>query len=59
MIAQAIGGDTEGARSSAQRLIQLDPSYTVTKFLARRSGGGFDEMSKSFAEALRVAGIPN
>ena len=59
VIAQAIGGDTEGARSSAQRLIQLDPSYTVTKFLARRSGGGFDEMSKSFAEALRLAGIPN
>ena len=59
VIAQGIGGDTEGARSSAKRLVQLDPSFTVTKFLARRSGGGFDEMSKSFAEALRLAGIPN
>ncbi len=59
VIAQGIGGDTEGARNSAQRLVQLDPGFTVTKFLARRSGGGFDEMSRSFAEALRQAGIPN
>lgn len=59
VIAQGVSGDVEGARGSAKRLIALDPAFTVTRFLARRSGGGFDEMSKAFAEALRMSGVPN
>ena len=59
VIAQGVSGEVEGARASAKRLIALDPTFTVTRFLARRSGGGFDDMSKSFAEALRTSGVPN
>jgi adenylate cyclase len=58
VIAQAVQGELEGARANAARMLKLDPGFTVRRFLARRSGGGFNEMSKLFAEGLRAAGVP-
>lgn len=58
VIAQALHGQVEQARATAVQLLKLDPAFSVTRFLARRSGGPFGEFTRSFAEALRSAGVP-
>ncbi|MBC5763371.1 adenylate/guanylate cyclase domain-containing protein [Ramlibacter albus] len=57
-IALAMAGRIEEARMQATRLMQLAPEFTVSVFRARRQGGGFSEQGRLFAEALRMAGVP-
>jgi adenylate cyclase len=57
-IATMLSGKEDEAKQYASRALQLDPTFSVTKFLLRRSGGGFNDMSHEFARALRQAGIP-
>lgn len=57
-IALAMDGKLPLARSQAIKLMQLDPGFTVSTFLARRSGAQFSERGKLFAEALRMSGVP-
>lgn len=57
-IASVLNGNLELGRQYAARVMELDPSFSVRKFEARRSGGHFNEMSQMFASALSRAGIP-
>jgi adenylate cyclase len=56
-IAQMMAGKVSDAQSSAANLIKLDPTITVSKFLARSPGVKFG-IGKTFADALRQAGVP-
>ena len=56
-IAQVMDGQVDSARQTAKQLLQLDPDLTVSRFLARSPGVKFG-IGKTFAEALRVAGVP-
>ncbi|WP_176491336.1 adenylate/guanylate cyclase domain-containing protein [Polaromonas sp. AET17H-212] len=58
IIAQAMSGQIEQAKTQTTKLLALDPGFTISKFLARKSGAQFDEKAKTFAEALRMAGVP-
>lgn len=58
IIAQAMSGQIENAKAQATKLLLLDPEFTISKFLARKSGAQFDGKAKTFAEALRMAGVP-
>lgn len=58
IIAQAMSGQIENAKAQATKLLLLDPGFTISKFLARKSGAQFDGKAKTFAEALRMAGVP-
>lgn len=58
IIALAMIGQVERAQLQAAKLLQLDPGFTVSKFLARKSGAQFDDRAKTFAEALKMAGVP-
>lgn len=59
VIAQALHGQVDDARATAERMLKLDPAFCVSRFLARRSGGPFGEFTRTFAEALRMAGVPD
>lgn len=56
-IAQSLHGDLDGARATIQRLLQLEPSFTVRGFLERSPSSRF-EMGRVCADALRQAGLP-
>lgn len=57
-IALAMVGNVEQARGQAIKLRQLDPGFTVRKFVERRTGAQFSEKGPLFAEALRISGVP-
>ena len=56
-IAQVMSGQITDAQMSAKQLMILDPGLSVSKYLARIPGAQF-ELGKTFAEALRIAGVP-
>jgi adenylate cyclase len=59
-IAQALNGDLDGAKATANTLLSLDPSFTVTKFLtrypARQQAPAF---ARKLGNALFLAGVPS
>ena len=50
-------GRNDQARLAVKNLLQHDPSFTIKSYLERIPIGRFD-LGKSFAEALRDAGVP-
>ena len=56
-IASSELGRTDDARESIAELRELDPSLTVSGYLARSPAGNY-EIGKIWAEALRKAGLP-
>ncbi|HEU0201835.1 MAG TPA: adenylate/guanylate cyclase domain-containing protein [Burkholderiaceae bacterium] len=56
-IAQWELGDAEAARATVRELLRLDPSFTITRFLARSPSSTF-ETGKTWANALAQAGVP-
>lgn len=56
-IAQVMAGHMDEARTSAARLMRLDPQLTVSRYLARSPGVRVGP-GRRFAEALRAAGVP-
>lgn len=56
-IAQVLLGDMEAAQATVLRLLQLDPSYTLSGFEVRNPGHG-TEFARKCSEALRSAGLP-
>ena len=55
-IAQSLSNQMDDARSTVQRLLQLEPSFTVTQFLARTPARG--ALASTVADALLRAGLP-
>lgn len=56
-IAQSLSGQVDEARGTVQKLLELDPSYTVTRFLARTPAKG--ALANKVADALLQAGLPD
>jgi adenylate cyclase len=56
-IAQAMSGRISDAQISAKQLLVLDPGLSASNYLARIPGTQFG-LGKTFAEALRIAGVP-
>lgn len=56
-IAQTLGGHQAAAEQTTQRMLALDPSFTVERFLARVPTGS-SAIGLRFAQALRQAGVP-
>jgi len=58
-IAQALSGKTTEARSTVAQLLQLEPSFTVSRFLQRMPGSqSAPAYAHKLADALRIAGLP-
>lgn len=57
-IGQVKLGHLEQARETGRSLLKLEPNLTVSGYLARHPAGMF-ETGKSWAEALRTAGVPD
>jgi adenylate cyclase len=57
-VAQALYGDLVAARKTIDALLQLEPSFTVTQFL-QRSPSGDQPVGRLYADALRLAGLPD
>lgn len=55
-IAQSLSGRMDDARDTVQGLLQLEPSFTVTQFLARTPARGV--LAATVADALLRAGLP-
>jgi TolB-like protein len=58
VIAHALSGDLEKARTYSAELMRLQPAFTVRGFLVRSPAGRF-EIGRVCAEALRMAGVPD
>ena len=56
-IAQVFAGLVEDAQVSAKQLMLLDPSLSVSNYVARIPGSQF-KLTQKFADALRIAGVP-
>lgn len=56
-IAQSLRGDAEAAHDTVRRMLVLDPSYSIERFLARVPSGA-STISTRFAQALADAGVP-
>lgn len=56
-IAYSMLGKLDEARPVVQKLLTLDPGFTVSRFLERAPGADF-EIGKTFAYALARAGVP-
>lgn len=56
-VAQALFGNVEAARKTVLELQILEPDFTVTQFL-QRSPSGNQPVGRLYAEALRIAGLP-
>ena len=56
-IALVMSGQLAEAQESAKLLMKLDPTLSISKYIARIPGSQFDT-AKKFAEALRIAGVP-
>ncbi|MFC5500241.1 adenylate/guanylate cyclase domain-containing protein [Caenimonas terrae] len=55
-IAQSLSNQMDDARDTVQKLLELEPSFTVTQFLARTPARG--AMATTVADALLRAGLP-
>ena len=55
-IAQSLSGQMDDARGTVQRLLLLEPAFTVTQFLARTPAKG--ALASTVADALLRAGLP-
>jgi hypothetical protein len=55
-IAQSLSGRVDEAQTTVQRLLDLEPSETVTRFLARTPAKGV--LATKVADALLRAGLP-
>jgi adenylate cyclase len=55
-IAQSLSGQDEEARATVRRLLELEPSFTVARFLARTPATG--ALASKVADALLRAGVP-
>jgi adenylate cyclase len=53
-----LGRDAE-AREAAARLLEVDPGFTISAYIARAPGLGGQSGSKPLIEGLRKAGCPN
>lgn len=56
-IAQSMSGRLDEARQTVQKLLVLEPSFSVAKFLKRTPGQG--SIAKAVAHALQQAGLPD
>lgn len=56
-ISYGMKDDVESARPVVERLLALEPSFTVSRFLERAPGAAFD-VGRRFADALARAGVP-
>lgn len=56
-MAQALSGHEAQARETTAQLLVLEPGFTVTGFL-RRSPSGRTRAGATYADALRIAGVP-
>ncbi len=57
-VAQTLCGDILEAKKTAQQLLLLEPGFTVTQFL-QRSPAGNQPQGRQYADALRLAGVPD
>ena len=57
-IAQAMSGRLDDAHATAAALLKLEPGFTVSGWLQRAPGAVFP-IGKTFAQALRAAGVPD
>jgi adenylate cyclase len=57
-IAQYRLGQTAEARETVQNLLKLDPSLTISRYLAHHPSAAF-ETGRDWSDALRGAGVPN
>lgn len=57
-IAQAESGDLEAARRSAERILEVSPSFTVADYVTGAPKGAEHGRAR-YAQALRAAGLPN
>lgn len=55
-IAQSLSDQMDDARDTVRRLLELEPSFTVTQFLARTPARG--TLASTVADALLRAGLP-
>lgn len=55
-IAQSLSDQMDDARDTVQKLLQLEPEFTVARFLARTPAKG--ELASTVADALLRAGLP-
>ena len=56
-ISQSLSGCVEEARATVAGLLRIEPTLTVSRFLARNPAGEF-ATGKLWGEALRTAGLP-
>jgi len=56
-IAQQLAGRTAEARKTVSELMKIEPNLTVRAYLKRHPVSGY-ALGKVYAEALRVAGVP-
>ncbi|MBB3590535.1 TolB-like protein/class 3 adenylate cyclase [Rhizobium sp. BK529] len=54
----AMNGDLETARWAARKLMQIEPNFTIERYLARPVFQGVPEWAARTAEGLRQAGLP-
>ena len=57
-VALAESGDLDAARAAAQRVIELDPDFTVRNYVSRGPRGA-EATRQRYAEALLHAGLPH
>ena len=58
-IAQALSGKGDEARKTIRMLLELEPSFTITRFLQRMPGSqSAPTYARKLADALRSAGLP-
>lgn len=57
-IAHELRGSGAAARDCVERMLALEPGFTVRRFLERAPGADYP-IGKRFAEALRSAGVPD
>jgi class 3 adenylate cyclase/tetratricopeptide (TPR) repeat protein len=56
-IAHSMRGDMQAARAAVERMMLIEPGFTVRRFVERSPGADF-QIGRRFAQALRDAGVP-
>ncbi|MGM9490758.1 adenylate/guanylate cyclase domain-containing protein [Ideonella sp. YS5] len=56
-IAQAEHGDFDGARATVRRVLEIEPTFTISRYLERTPRGG-ETPRQRYASALKEAGVP-
>jgi tetratricopeptide (TPR) repeat protein len=57
-IAQMEAGDGDAGRLSVARIMSLDPSFTISRYLARAPVGS-ESTRRRYAQALQEGGVPH